>query len=98
MIIAAHDASGDQEAQHPVVGHGVKVSNLWEVRDFWEWLAPGYTQDITMAYALPNDVFSYVSSQHGYRDFLVQAEVGSTPQNRRVGLWAKAYMTSTEYA
>ena len=39
----------------------------------------------------------HFSSLYGYRDFLVQAEVGSTPQNRREGLWAKAYMTSTEY-
>ena len=96
LIIAAHDSSGDQGVQHPVVGHDVKVSNLWEVRDFWEWLAPGYTQDSTRAYALPDAVFSYFLL-YGYRDFLVQAEVGSAPQSRRVGLWAKAYMTSKEY-
>ena len=34
LIIAAHDSSGDQEAQHPVVGHDAKLPNLWAVRDF----------------------------------------------------------------
>ena len=97
LIIAAHSSSGDQRAQHPVVGHDVRVSNLWEVRDFWEWLAPGYTDESTRPYALANAAFCYFSSLHGYRDFLVQLEVGSTPQNPKVGLWAKAYMTSKKY-
>ena len=26
----------------PIMGPNVLVSNLWEVRDFWEWLMPGY--------------------------------------------------------
>jgi hypothetical protein len=57
LIIAAHSSSGDQRAQHPVVGHDVRVSNLWEVRDFWEWLAPGYTDESTRPYALANAAF-----------------------------------------
>ena len=97
LIESAHVSSGDQEEQNPVVGHDVKVSNLWEVRDFWEWLAPGYTEKTTRPYALANAAFSYFSSLHGYRDFQVKLEVGSTPQNPKVGLWAKAYMTSHNY-
>ena len=97
LIEAAHTSSGDQDAKHPVVGHDVKVSNLWELRDFWEWLAPGYTLESTRPYALANAAFSYFSSLQGYRDFLVRVEVGSTPQNPKVGLWAKAYMTSKDY-
>ena len=58
LIEAAHESSGDREAQQPVVGHDVKVSNLWEVRDFWEWLAPGYTEESTRPYALANAAFS----------------------------------------
>ena len=97
LIEAAHASSGDREVQNPVVGHDVKVSNLWEVRDFWEWLAPGYTDESTRPYALGNAAFSYFSSLQGYRDFSVKLEVGSTPQNPKVGLWAKAYMTSQNY-
>ena len=97
LIMAAHSTSGDKRAEHPVVGHDVRVSNLWEVRDFWEWLAPGYTEESTRPYALSNAAFCHFSSLHGYRDFLIQREVGSTPQNPKVGLWAKAYMTSKDY-
>ena len=41
--------------------------------------------------------FASFSSFQGYRDFLVQLETGSTSENLRVGLWAKAYMTSEKY-
>jgi len=27
---------------HPIMGPDTLVSNLWEVRDFWEWMFPGY--------------------------------------------------------
>jgi hypothetical protein len=26
----------------PIMGPDVMVSNLWEIRDFWEWLFPGH--------------------------------------------------------
>ena len=97
LIQAAHKDSGDVGEMRPVVGHDVKVSNLFVVRDFWEWLAPGYTNESTRPYALANAAFSSFSALQGYRDFLVQEEAGSTPTNPRVGLWAKAYMTSKKY-
>ena len=46
LIKAAHENAGDPKQLRPVVGHDIKVSNLFEVRDFWEWLAPGYTEKI----------------------------------------------------
>ena len=50
LIEVAHQQSGDDREMCPVVGHDVKVSNLFEVRDFWEWLAPGYTDPSTRPY------------------------------------------------
>ena len=78
LIEAGHQQSGDDREMCPVVGHDVKVSNLFEVRDFWEWLAPGYTNPSTRPYALSNAAFASFSSFQGYRDFLVQLETGST--------------------
>ena len=97
LIKAAHEDAGDPNQLRPVVGHDVKVSNLFEVRDFWEWLAPGYTDKSTRPYALANAAFCTFSSLQGYRDFMMELEDGSTPANPRVGLWAKAYMTSEKY-
>ena len=97
LIEAAHKLSADRKQLRPIVGHDVQVSNLWAVRDFWEWLAPGYTQDSTREYALKHAAFASFSSLRGYRDFMVQLESNSTEENPRVGLWAKAYMTSPSY-
>ena len=30
--------------ERPIMGPNVLVSNLWEVRDFWEWLMPGHRE------------------------------------------------------
>ena len=97
LIAAAHQDADDASQLRPVVGHDVRVSNLWEVRDFWEWLAPGYTEESTRPYALANAAFSSFSALQGYRDFMMELESGSTPENPRVGLWGKAYMTSVKY-
>jgi hypothetical protein len=51
LIEVAHQQSGDDREMCPGVGHVVKVANLFEVRDFWEWLAPGYTDPSTRPYA-----------------------------------------------
>ena len=74
-----------------------KVSDLWDVRDIWEWLAPGYTQQSTREFALANAAFtSYVGLQK-FREFKLEAESSSKEGCRSVGLWAKAYMTTTDY-
>ena len=35
---ARHAAEGGENK--PIMGHDALVSMLWEMRDFWEWLAP----------------------------------------------------------
>ena len=96
LISAAH-AIRDSKAKRLVVGHNVKVSNLWTLRDFWEWLCPGYTSPRTRNHALSNAAFaSYAGIRH-LRDFKMELEAGSTAENPSVGLWAKPYMTSPEY-
>ena len=77
-----------------MMGHDVMISNLWQVRNFWEWLAPGYTADridsLSSAAFVPYDRLS------SYHDFLIQKEDGSTADNTRVGLWAKGYMSDPD--
>ena len=97
IIKAAHTVAEDKSSLNPIAGHDVKVSCLWHVRDFWDWLCPGYTDQKTREHALHNAAFSSFSSFRGYRDFLLKLEADSTPQNPRVGLWAKSYMTSSKY-
>ena len=94
--MAAHSAQNSQ-AKCPEVGHDVKVSNLWTLRDFWEWLCPGYTDRNTRSYAIANAAFaSYAGIMH-LRDFKMELEAGSTAENPCVGLWAKPYMTTESY-
>jgi len=97
IVEAAHEVANDKSQQNPVAGHDVQVSCLWQVRDFWEWLCPGYTDEATREHAFKNAAFASFSSFRGYRDFLMELEKDSTPENPRVGLWAKPYMTSVEY-
>jgi tryptophan 2,3-dioxygenase len=42
------------EAARPEMGHDVLVSNLWEVRDLWDWLAPGCNDPATKEAARPD--------------------------------------------
>ena len=78
------------------MGHDVQVSNMWQVRDLWNWLAPGWTQDREAARARASFV-TYDRLQE-YRDLSLRLEASSTPSNRRVGLWAKAYMSDKAYS
>ncbi len=67
-----------------------KVSDLCDVRDFWEWLAPGYTNQSTRGFALANAAFtSYIGLQK-FREFKLEADPSSKEGCRSVGLWAKA--------
>ena len=57
LIRSAH-GSRDSHAKSPVVGHDVKVSNIWALRDFWEWMSPGYTDMKTRSHALATAAFT----------------------------------------
>ena len=73
---ARHAAEGGENK--PIMGHNVLVSMLWEMRDFWEWLVPGYTQDPKQAFNTA--AFVSYDNLHQYRDFLIKREDGSTVQ------------------
>ena len=45
--------SGVSGEHRPEMGHKVLVSNLWEVRDIWNWLAPGWSDPSTKEEARP---------------------------------------------
>ena len=54
-----------------------KVSDLWDVRDFWKRLAPGYTNQSTRGFALANAAFtSYIGLQK-FREFKLEADSSS---------------------
>ena len=97
IIEAAHAASRDAKAMRPIAGHNVKVSNLWAVCDYWEWLCPGYTNEKSRKHALAHAAFTSYPALSKFRDFKMELEEGSTEANPRVGLWAKVYMTSPTY-
>jgi hypothetical protein len=42
------------EPARPEMGHDVLVSNLWEIRDLWDWLAPGWSDQTTKEAARPD--------------------------------------------
>ena len=97
IIRGAHDRMRDEHTLRPLVGHDVQVNDLWELRDFWEWLAPGYSEKGNTEYALSSAAFTTYTGLSKLRDFSMELESGTTPENQKVGLWAKAYMTTAEY-
>ena len=70
--IAARHAREGGGAVVPVMGHDVLVSNLWEVRNFWEWLAPGITQPGGRDAALSRAAYVHYDNLRFYRDFLIK--------------------------
>ena len=90
----ARDAAARDSAISAAMGHDVLVSHLWKVRDFWDWLAPGYHSPNGRLDALMRAGFVYYDQISGLHDFLLKKEESSTPANVRVGLWAKRYMSS----
>lgn len=68
-----------------MLGHNVLISDLWKVRNFWEWLAPGYATDNDKS----NMAFVPYDRLSSYHDFLVQKADESTAKNVRVGLRAR---------
>ena len=69
-----------------LMGHDVKVSNMWNVRDIWEWLAPGYHANSSLA--LSQGAFVCYDRLSAWHDFLIKKEDCNS-----VGLWAKQYMS-----
>ena len=67
---------------------------MWNIRDFWEWLAPGYGDGSRRLDALNRGGFIYYDQLSGFHDFLLKKEATSCPANVRVGLWAKRYMST----
>ena len=70
------------------VGPEVLVSTLLDVRDIWEWLFPGRNYS--------TGACVYYSCIAGYRDFELRRNA-EDPQNPKVELWAKRFMSSREY-
>ena len=100
IIRASHLAArGRHEAiaaaSKPLMGHNVLVSNLWQVRDLWAWLAPGWHVDRPGARS--RAAFVSYDKLLSFRDFSLRLEPASTPHNPRVGLWAKQYMSDAAY-
>ena len=100
IIRKSHGAARDRHdsiaaAGKPLMGHNVLVSNLWQVRDLWAWLAPGWHDDRPTARSRASFV-SYDKLQ-SFRDFSMRLEPSSTPDNPRVGLWVKQYMSDPTY-
>ena len=77
MVEAAH-ATKESTAKSPVVGHDVKVSNLWTLRGLGEWLCSGYTNEKARGRALNNAAFtSYAGGRH-LCDLTMELAVGRT--------------------
>ena len=79
----------------PAVLDSRQVSDLWSLRDFWEWLAPGYSCANSREYALSNAAFTSFVGLAKFRDFKMELEASSTPDDPKVGLWAKASIKGT---
>ena len=79
------------------MGHDVQVRMLFDLRDFWELLAPDCADPVARDAALAGAAFASFQNLRHYWDFLAQKEAGSTEQATRVGLWAKKDMTSPSF-
>jgi hypothetical protein len=71
IIRGAHERLRDRELLRPIGGHGVKVSDLWEVLDFWEWLAPGCSSLRARGHAVANAAFARYIGLGKFRDFRI---------------------------
>ena len=103
IIEQSHVAARQRHAKlehgnRPLMGHHVMVTNLWRIRDLWDWLAPGYHDDKDEARGRA----AYVTYDRlqGYRDFALRPESSGSAESveqRRVGLWAKPFMSDAQY-
>jgi hypothetical protein len=124
IIKAAHEVSGPEaigahgavdasrtkktQPKNPLMGRDVQVTNLWEVRDFWQWLMPGHGVAGKSGQLAPT-MAAFVSYENlqSYRDFVIALEPssadpedyvsgGQAGQDVRVGLWAKQFMSDPD--
>ena len=70
-------------------GHDVRVANLFEIRDVWEWLYPGRD--------LARGACAYFEPIAPYHDFELRRDTRERG-NVKVELWAKEFMTSQTYS
>ena len=106
IIAASHKQSlrGEQSSsgsvRHghaPAMGKDVLVTNMWEIRDIWEWLFPG--RKARSAEATARGAIVYYEGIAPYHDFELRRKVNPTdPSDVSVELWAKRYMTDPTYA
>ena len=94
IIRGAHKVDRQGLAPKPLMGPDVLVSNLWEVRDFWEWLFPGHSSDPSQAFCRGSSVVYEGLTR--FHDFEIRLEEPDAAGNR-VGLWAKQYMSTPSY-
>ena len=83
---------------HTIPGPGaqVQVNYLWNVRDFWSWLAPGYHENRDAA--LSGAAFVSYENLSQYRHFKLQLDHKAQPGRQvAVGLWAKQFLTDTKW-
>jgi hypothetical protein len=93
IIKEAHKFDRRSTAPVPLMGPDVQVSNLWHVRNFWEWLFPGHATDKDFACRGSAVVYEGMARFH---DFELRLEEGAA-EDRQVGLWAKQYMSTPSY-
>ena len=83
-------SSATREATKALMGADVLVSNLWEVRDFWEWLFPGHSKRDKESFARGAGI--YYENVKGFHDFTLRRLRGIDGEVQ-VGLWGKRYMS-----
>ena len=66
------------------MGPDVQVSNLWAVRDFWEWLFPGYSQNPKSATSA--GAIIYYEGINNFRDFEFRKEFAEQSGDVAVGM------------
>lgn len=97
IIEAAHKGipggSTSEAKAGSLMGHNVLVSLLWEVRDYYEWLAPGYRDPAQKKEAMSRAAFVCYDKLSGFHDFLIRKD-----KNGSVGLWGKQYMSDPDSA
>lgn len=79
------------------MGPDVLVSNLWEIRDFWGWLFPGYGSGNNKDATQRGAIVYYENISH-YRDFELRKEVAKNPGDNSVGMCAKRFMSDPDSA
>lgn len=86
----SRSSSATRVEPRALMGDDVLVSNLWEVRDFWEWLFPGHSKRPKESFALGAGI--YYENMKSYHDFTLQ-RIRGVDGEVQVGLWGKRYMS-----